>query len=164
VVPRHIQHLRLVGQYFFRPLGPREAARELAVDDHDIIDETLLVKLEVIEREVGIDGTDLSQVTEGISTLAPNAEGKTRRARKNLGTYSLTKQAHGGARAGALGALELARIGSLHFIFADSPNDQNGSSSSIDTFATRLSAQPLRGTKRRISDLDRRVHGERSRS
>src|SRR5215207_2511957 len=40
--------------------------------------------------------------------------------------------------------LELARIGSLLFIFADSPNDQNGSSSSIDTFATRLSAQPLR--------------------
>src|SRR5215207_1978972 len=39
--------------------------------------------------------------------------------------------------------LELARIGSLLFIFADSPNDQNGSSSSIDTFATRLSAQPL---------------------
>src|SRR5215207_4434234 len=41
------------------------------------------------------------------------------------------------------GPLELARIGSLLFIFADSPNDQNGSSSSIDTFATRLSAQPL---------------------
>jgi hypothetical protein len=40
--------------------------------------------------------------------------------------------------------LELARIGSLLFIFADSLNDQNGSSSSIDTFATRLSAQPLR--------------------
>jgi len=39
--------------------------------------------------------------------------------------------------------LELARIGSLLFIFADSPNDQNGSSSSIDTFATRLSAQAL---------------------
>src|SRR5215204_7624351 len=42
--------------------------------------------------------------------------------------------------------LELARIGSLLFIFADSLNDQNGSSSSIDTFATRLSAQPLSGT------------------
>ncbi len=40
--------------------------------------------------------------------------------------------------------LELARIGSLLFIFADSPHDQIGSSSPIDTFATRLSAQPLR--------------------
>src|SRR5215203_4917343 len=40
--------------------------------------------------------------------------------------------------------LELARIGSLLFIFADSPNDQIGSSSPIDTFATRLSARPLR--------------------
>src|SRR3990170_2772454 len=39
--------------------------------------------------------------------------------------------------------LELARIGSLLFIFADSPNDQIGSSSTIDTFAIRLSAQPL---------------------
>jgi hypothetical protein len=40
--------------------------------------------------------------------------------------------------------LEAARIGSLLFIFADSPNDQIGSSSIIDTFATRLSAQPLK--------------------
>lgn len=40
-------------------------------------------------------------------------------------------------------ALELARIGSLLFIFADSPNDQIGSSSTIDTFTARLSAQPL---------------------
>jgi hypothetical protein len=40
--------------------------------------------------------------------------------------------------------LELARIGSLLFIFADSPSYQTGSSSPIDTFATRLSAQPLR--------------------
>jgi catechol 2,3-dioxygenase-like lactoylglutathione lyase family enzyme len=39
--------------------------------------------------------------------------------------------------------LELARIGSLLFIFADSSNDQIGSSSPIDTYATRLSAQPL---------------------
>jgi hypothetical protein len=40
--------------------------------------------------------------------------------------------------------LELARIGSLLFVFVDSPNDQIGSSSLIDTFATRLSAQPLK--------------------
>src|SRR3712207_5484195 len=39
--------------------------------------------------------------------------------------------------------LELARIGSLLFILDDSPNDQIGSLSPIDTFATRLSAQPL---------------------
>jgi hypothetical protein len=39
--------------------------------------------------------------------------------------------------------LELARIGSLLSIFADSPSDKIGSSSPIDTFATRLSAQPL---------------------
>src|SRR5215210_8429965 len=42
--------------------------------------------------------------------------------------------------------LELARIGSLLFIFADSPSYQTGSSSPIDTFATRLSAQPLSWT------------------
>src|SRR5215207_70880 len=39
--------------------------------------------------------------------------------------------------------LELARIGSLLFVLVDSPHDQIGSSSPIDTFATRLSAQPL---------------------
>src|SRR5215211_8569620 len=39
--------------------------------------------------------------------------------------------------------LELARIGSLLFVFADSWNDQIGFSSIIGTFATRLSAQPL---------------------
>jgi hypothetical protein len=42
------------------------------------------------------------------------------------------------------GALELARIGPLRFIFVDSPTDKIGSSSPVDTFATRLSAQPLR--------------------
>src|SRR5215203_676555 len=54
-----------------------------------------------------------------------------------------------------VGALELARIGSLLFIFADSPNDKIGSSSLIDTFATRLSAQPLRcaGTFRYSSGI-----------
>src|SRR5215210_5500815 len=39
--------------------------------------------------------------------------------------------------------LEPARIGSLLFVFFDSPHDQIGSSSPIDTFATRLSAQAL---------------------
>jgi len=38
---------------------------------------------------------------------------------------------------------ELARIGSLLFIYTDSPNDHIGFSSLIGTFATRLSAQPL---------------------
>jgi len=40
--------------------------------------------------------------------------------------------------------LELARIGSLFFTFTDSPSDQIGSSSTIGTFDTRLSAQALR--------------------
>ena len=40
--------------------------------------------------------------------------------------------------------LELARIGLLLFIFADSLSYQNGFPSAIDTFVTRLSAQPLR--------------------
>jgi hypothetical protein len=44
--------------------------------------------------------------------------------------------------------LELARIGSLLFIFADSPSYQIGSPSPIDTFATRLSARPLSRTRR----------------
>jgi hypothetical protein len=39
--------------------------------------------------------------------------------------------------------LELLRIGSLIFIFADPPSYQIGSPSPIDTFATRLSAEPL---------------------
>jgi hypothetical protein len=39
--------------------------------------------------------------------------------------------------------LEAARIGSLLFVFADSPNDQFGFPPSIATFATRLSAQAL---------------------
>src|SRR5215213_873203 len=42
--------------------------------------------------------------------------------------------------------LEAARIGSLHFVFAASPSDQIGDEKAIDTFATRLSAQPLRRT------------------
>jgi hypothetical protein len=46
----------------------------------------------------------------------------------------------------AIPILELARIGSLLFIFAGSPGYQTGSSSPIETFATRLSAQPLRRT------------------
>jgi hypothetical protein len=40
--------------------------------------------------------------------------------------------------------LELPRIGSLLFIFADSLGYQISSSLPIDTFATRLSAEPLR--------------------
>jgi hypothetical protein len=48
-----------VGQYIFRPLGPGEAAHEFAIDEHDIVDEAVPVQFKVIEREVGIDGTDL---------------------------------------------------------------------------------------------------------
>jgi hypothetical protein len=43
----------------FRPLGPGEAAHEFAIDDHDIIDKAVPVQFKVIDREVGIDGTDL---------------------------------------------------------------------------------------------------------
>ena len=57
----------------------------------------------------------------------------------------LSKHFGGRRKEGIEIPLELARIGSLLFIFADSPNDQIGSSSTIDTFATRLSAQPLSG-------------------
>ena len=39
--------------------------------------------------------------------------------------------------------LELAPIGSLLFSSADSPSDQIGSSSPVDTFTTRLLARPL---------------------
>jgi hypothetical protein len=49
-----------VGEYIFRLLGPGEAAHEVAIDDHDNIDEAAPVQFNVIEREVGIDGTDLS--------------------------------------------------------------------------------------------------------
>src|SRR5215207_493000 len=61
-----------------------------------------------------------------------------------------------------LASLELARIGSLFFIFADSPNDQIGSSSPIDTYATRLSAQPLSDVHLRHSyeEVARIVSGE----
>jgi hypothetical protein len=38
---------------------------------------------------------------------------------------------------------EFVRIGSLLFIFADASGYQIGSSSPVDTFATRLSAQSL---------------------
>jgi hypothetical protein len=55
--------------------------------------------------------------------------------------------------------IELARIGLLLFIFADSSNDQIGSSSPIDTFATRLSAQPLRRTAGRGTLVFRPVTG-----
>ena len=43
----------------------------------------------------------------------------------------------------SLPCLELARIGSLHFTFAASPSDQISDEKAIDTFATRLSAEPL---------------------
>jgi hypothetical protein len=43
-----------------------------------------------------------------------------------------------------VGDLELARIGSLLFIFANSPSDQIGDEEPIDTFATRLSAESLK--------------------
>ena len=39
--------------------------------------------------------------------------------------------------------LEAAPIGSLLFMFADSPNDRIGPSSPVGTFATRLLAQAL---------------------
>ena len=52
--------------------------------------------------------------------------------------------------------LELARIGSPLFIFADSPCCKIGSSSHIDTFATRLSAQPLKGGLARSIDAQTR--------
>jgi hypothetical protein len=44
--------------------------------------------------------------------------------------------------------LELARIGSLLFILVNSPSDQIGDEELIDTFATRLSAEPLRSWRR----------------
>ena len=53
-------------------------------------------------------------------------------------------------------ALEAARIGSLLVIFASSPNDQIGFSFTIGTFATRLSAQPLRYRESEIR-MDKRV-------
>ena len=50
--------------------------------------------------------------------------------------------------------LEAARIGSLLDIFASSPNDQIGFSSTIGTFATRLSAQPLsQATHRKVTNM-----------
>src|SRR5215210_9118851 len=41
--------------------------------------------------------------------------------------------------------LELARIGSQLFVFGSSTCDQTAASPLFETFATRLSAQPLRG-------------------
>src|SRR5215203_3665075 len=46
-------------------------------------------------------------------------------------------------------SLDLARIGSPLFIFAGSPSYEIGPSLVFGTFATRLSAQPLRDTKHR---------------
>jgi hypothetical protein len=51
--------------------------------------------------------------------------------------------------------LELARIGSLLFIFADSPSYQTCTLSSIDTFATRISAQALSRSKSCLSSRRR---------
>ena len=47
-----------------------------------------------------------------------------------------------------VGNLELARIGSQFFVFALAPCDQTAAPPLFDTFATRLSAQPLRPRRR----------------